>query len=772
MIALLQRFRVGWVLAVSILAAASPAWVFAQDDAFSGLERRERVVLSDLDEPSDPGTRRTLREGRLPSRWARAKAQRSFRVASATAVRQKGSAPAAAVIPRSASTRSTAEWRDVTRGVRLLRKLLGRDRGDRGERARLRSLARDLKSQFQRARRSGEPLPANVGAALDSLESSLKQLETRAWAGKAWWDPSLYVNQLQSGPLVSSIRSLLEILETSAEDLARQQMSPPDRGGIGEGRRDPPPLLPDRAPPRPSLSGPLPAPTEWVLPPDAGSRTAGAALTLRAPGGKELTIRSFPNSAGRAVVRFLPHQTGEWTLALPGGRTLRKRIVEVPENGAVVTADRERPGVFSLQGKAFLPVGTNVAWVPWEDSVEKYLAHWEQYFENAAGNGQNWVRVWTCPWSLNLQPRGTPADEIQDEQAQRLDQVFESASRHGLRVQLVIDYHGMLDKEQSWDKSPFNAANGGPCREPAHFFTSPEARRLYKRRLEALVARYAAYPSLFAWEFWNEVDLTGGFDLDDVVDWHREMAAHLKRIDPYGHLVTTSTSGKDSRFDDLWRLEDIDFVQLHIYERKLAEGILREVRRLRRHGKPVLVGEAGQDWRGPDLELKHDPEGLGLHDALWSALACGSSGTGMYWWWDRYIAPRGLYTQFGPLAEAGAWLRPGADEKGIRPVGVKVLGHFTGVQATAVRAGDRVLVWLKDSEYVTSEARDTPRERKIEDVRIEVDLGSSQARWNLSRLDTWQGGRRAAGSLWARRGKAVLSVGAFRRDTALLLQER
>ena len=56
------------------------------------------------------------------------------------------------------------------------------------------------------------------------------------------------------------------------------------------------------------------------------------------------------------------------------------------------------------------------------------------------------------------------------------------------------------------------------------------------------------------------MDLTAGRP-DDVVAWHREMGAYLKKIDPYQHLVTSSFSG--SAYPELWTIPEIDFSQSH-----------------------------------------------------------------------------------------------------------------------------------------------------------------------------------------------------------------
>jgi endo-1,4-beta-mannosidase len=109
--------------------------------------------------------------------------------------------------------------------------------------------------------------------------------------------------------------------------------------------------------------------------------------------------------------------------------------------------------------------------------------------------------------------------------------------------------------EGCWVSNPYNAKNGGPCARPADFWTNPEARRLYQKRLRYLIARWGYSPNLFAWEFWNEVPETPA-----TAAWVAEMAAYLKRHDPNRHLVST-TYGDSAT----WKCPDVDFPMTHMY---------------------------------------------------------------------------------------------------------------------------------------------------------------------------------------------------------------
>ena len=80
-------------------------------------------------------------------------------------------------------------------------------------------------------------------------------------------------------------------------------------------------------------------------------------------------------------------------------------------------------------------------------------------------------------------------------------------------------------------------ANGGILEHPLQFFTSNEAKRVYKNQLLYIIARYGYTKSLFSWELFNEVDYVDGAALGSLVvrNWHDEMAIFLKANDPITH---------------------------------------------------------------------------------------------------------------------------------------------------------------------------------------------------------------------------------------------
>ncbi len=351
-------------------------------------------------------------------------------------------------------------------------------------------------------------------------------------------------------------------------------------------------------------------------------------------------------------LRFTPSETGRYSVELRvAGRV---GAAQAPAfsfecrpgkntRGFVRTIAHKRYFRFD-DGEPFFAIGQNVCWPRRGIGVTDF----KRYFDRMAANRENYARIWMCPWSLAIQWGGGP-DHYRLDQAWALDHVLDLAQQRGIYVMLCLDWHGCLKQRGMLKQNPYFRANGGPCDAPRDFFTNPEARRLYKDRLRYLVARYGARTNLFAWEFWNEVDITDDYDEEAATAWHQEMARYLRGIDPYRHLITTSTANAD-RGRALWALPEIDFSQVHRYNADdKAADILKWCADRAQYDKPYLIGEFGFSAPGR-RSMHYDARGLHLHNAIWASAMAGSAGTAMIWWWDNYVHPNDLYFHYRALA--------------------------------------------------------------------------------------------------------------------------
>jgi hypothetical protein len=378
-------------------------------------------------------------------------------------------------------------------------------------------------------------------------------------------------------------------------------------------------------------------------------RMTAVAARVAAPDGSVFTARGFCRGIdlkdGEAVyhylVRLAPETAGEWRYQL--GVEAGGRWTWAPTASFVVSGEAAGQGPIRLDpgdprwlaradGSFFWPIGENVAW----------SGDYEPYAAALGDAGANSFRTWICPWNNALDVGGR-LDEVNFASADRLDAMFAVAAKHGLAVQLCLQYHGMLGGD--WGRNPFNKANGGPCTDAREFWSNGTARALFKRYLDYVVARWSASSSLLAWELINEADLTPRFRDDDVISWHREMAEYLKSIDPSRHLVTSSTAWFGG-LTDLWKQPALDLIEVHAYDPS-APRALENLAPLLAGGRPMLIGEYGRGWMAADDQP--DRQGRSLRQAIWAAWMRGFAGAPWPWWWDTHIEPNQLTKRLAPL---------------------------------------------------------------------------------------------------------------------------
>ncbi|MFW7379119.1 MAG: cellulase family glycosylhydrolase [Oligoflexus sp.] len=352
-------------------------------------------------------------------------------------------------------------------------------------------------------------------------------------------------------------------------------------------------------------------------------------------------------------LRWTPIQAGEWSYQFIVKNRWQQsmspmftlQVAKAEGHPGFVRVDREKPEFFSFEsGEFFYPIGQNVAWLPIED--------YPRYFKRMAESGQNWARIWMSHWSFGIEWkhmgefRGLGNYNL--EKAQKLDQLFAIAEEHDIYLQLVFDFHGAYSTKVNpeWLNNPHHVINGGFLTRAEDFFTDPQAKELYRKRLRYIIARWGHSPQLMAWEFFNEVTFTDHFDDAKVTDWHREMSRFVKKIDPYQHLTTTSFAGGYKAGS--YALDTIDFTQYHIYANNFTSQLRYIHPQFRKFGKPFFIGEFGSHTdNGVDDQ---DRDGRFLHAGIWSQFMHNAGGNAMPWWWDSHIEPNDLYYHFKALS--------------------------------------------------------------------------------------------------------------------------
>jgi len=218
-----------------------------------------------------------------------------------------------------------------------------------------------------------------------------------------------------------------------------------------------------------------------------------------------------------------------------------------------------------------------------------------------------------------------------------LDEVVAAAEKHGIYLQLCLitrDLYMNHLKDEG----------------------TPEYQRAIddaKNLLRYAVARWGYSANVVTWEYFNEMDPGRPTDR-----FYAELGEHLDEIDIYGHLRSTSTWHHSSRD---CRLESLDVADVHFYLRPVkdrrykdeVEAVLGNAAFLREHApqKPALIGEFGlanERWQ-PTKEMRESDEVIDFHNAIWASALSGTSGTALFWWWDR-LDRRNAYPHYRPLA--------------------------------------------------------------------------------------------------------------------------
>lgn len=381
---------------------------------------------------------------------------------------------------------------------------------------------------------------------------------------------------------------------------------------------------------------------------------------LRLPDGSERIIPAFVvDLEGVWMVRARRELSGTYSLEAvlerkgDNEQVLKPKVLgkrklkaeRVGDSRGFVRIDPRNPLKFAHEdGTPYFPLGTNCAWE--KDGI------FDAAFASLAKHGLNWSRVWMCHWG-HTNMEWLPGKEARSPQpgwysletARRWDAIVSAAETNGVHFQMVFQHHGQWSSEvnSNWSENPWNSANGGFLSKPGDFFRDPRARTLMKQKLRYTIARWSYSPAILAWELFNEVMYTDAMRLEKdqaiVADWHREMADYIRSIDPYRHLITTSTDEVNSPL-----YAPMDFIQPHRYSIDMVATVTGfDAEPL--PGKPVFYGEAGDDR----IENSDKPEGYTLDAISWAGLCGGTLLPAQQWYHDRLI-PTGRIASIGLAA--------------------------------------------------------------------------------------------------------------------------
>ena len=418
-------------------------------------------------------------------------------------------------------------------------------------------------------------------------------------------------------------------------------------------------------------------------------------------------------------IRFASVFIGKYSISLTANIDGAKTVApEFSLTTSYKVIDKVRAsGRSFIQGdKPFVPIAYNISWANRFEEITKY----EQWFSRASKGGVNVARVWMASWSLGIEWTDTGLGDYTKrlDRAWLLDQVFLIAAKHGIGIQLVFINHGAFSTSTNpeWYSNPYNSTNGGPISNAGEFATDPTAWKYWERRLHYIVSRYAAYPSLFTWEWWNEVNYTP-INSKDLATWIKKSDQVLDQWDPYNTMTTNSWSSGAS----LENWDNLDYAVTHVYDPSdPIKSLTVQAEALRKAvpDKPILVGEMGSGTVTEDPFS--DPKGLHLHNAQWAATFVGFAGPSSYWWWDIYVDPLALWGHTKGLSQ----LVSGLDVASMKTDRVLGISQSTTLTLTDTNT---VLGWVRHNNFDRSAKTQLLLEAAIESLKTKKKIKTTFA---------------------------------------------
>ena len=286
-------------------------------------------------------------------------------------------------------------------------------------------------------------------------------------------------------------------------------------------------------------------------------------------------------------------------------------------------------------GTPYWPIGHDLAWAggPIKDLPS--------YLTQMGKEGLNWSRIWANHWDdknpfwTTSAPMPKPG-EMSPAVLKKWDRIVASAEGAGIHFQMTMFHHGPWSSRvnSNWGENPWNAKNGGWLQTPSDFFTDPKAQALSRAWLRYAIARWGHSPAIMAWELFNEVEWCDpNYEKRESVVgvWHDSMADYVRSLDPYHHLVTTS-----SRLSlPIWK--KMDYYQPHGYPPSV-EAMVAATEKM---DKPFFYGEVGPG----QLDGSRPVQVQAIRDGIYTALLCGQAGAAQFWTWDR-VASEHMESEF------------------------------------------------------------------------------------------------------------------------------
>ncbi len=433
------------------------------------------------------------------------------------------------------------------------------------------------------------------------------------------------------------------------------------------------------------------------------------------------------------------------------------------DKGCIQVEKTRKQNFVFADGTPYTAIGSNICYADNNSATSSSRgAQMIEWMKNSAAYGSNFTRIWLSNWFLGIQKGTAPNDFSKGmTDAAQLDRIFDAWHEMGMYGQVCLfSFNSFFDNpesaESAWKTSPYNSlVNGGYLEKPSEFFVNERAIEDTKAYFRYLVARYAYSTNIFAWELFNEVDLTTGYsdNFENVVEWNGTMVNYIRSIDPYGHMITTSTA---SRQDVVNSQRIFDFASIHWYN----YNNIKEISEFQQefwyvNRRPVMLGEVGI------MSAQIDEDLITFHQQNWAGVMGGGCGTGATWYWEKLDEVSGYwdYLVVSEMADHIPW--NSEDMFVVATDNIKPSDKT--VQALGYRGKDFAYLWLYDSEFtqVTKSAKDITNLK----FTLKLNDGKYHARW----INTWTGISISQVEVEAKDGEVELVAPVWSKDVALAI---
>ena len=423
------------------------------------------------------------------------------------------------------------------------------------------------------------------------------------------------------------------------------------------------------------------------------------------------------------------------------------------------------------KGELYFRVNGFPSFVLGRNPTERTVEAFDRDFGAAAANGEKIVRLHLMH---GIPPNGL-AGKVDEPWAAKWDRVFDAAERHGIAVIPVFTIWAQWNDGSKgefwhvWNDNPFNVAHGGPARSPSDLLQDTECRRQWLAWLGELVQRWRGHTCIVAWEPISEIDLVTGATPQVAAAFAEQAALAIRKADPKRRPVTVSHSGIVD-WPEVNGSRAVDIVQTHPYGEhpqylgNLSEMMVDSVRdRLRKYGKPVLIGECGLDARPPARTITlAERAPIGIRHALWASVVSGAMNGRMLWWEDGYdkYEHADIAGRYEEAAAPMAHFVKGISFQDLKPADVMLSKNLKG----AALASNKLIVgWFRDAQCTPP---DWPV-RRLSGESITLSKADGK-RWTVQFYDTLTGKPMGEVVPVDRLGGLVVALPEFSESVALI----